>query len=308
MSNTNSAGSPTDGTTTALTATETNQAQTEVDGKQSDDDELNLAAQVELLEEENRRLRSEYARAKQSQYRRTAIGLAVVGLFSLAIGVAVSDGREVLIALGMTGLFGAVLTRYLTPSQVVAADVGERIYAAMSANTAAIAAQLGLAAKHRYIPGENRVAHLYVPQQTESEVPALDDGPIVVTTESRGLLLEATGALLFEEFQLALAGELASHPEPLAVQLADGLVQQFELADAIDADADQADGRLTFRVTDSAFGDIDRFDHPTVSFLAVGVVAALDKPVTVEVESVTDRADWMVTCRWEPDTSNTSTE
>ncbi|MFC7058818.1 hypothetical protein [Halovenus salina] len=48
---------------------------------------LDLAAQLELVEEENRRLRTEYARARQSKYRRTAYGLFVVGLFTVLLGV-----------------------------------------------------------------------------------------------------------------------------------------------------------------------------------------------------------------------------
>jgi len=259
---------------------------------------LDAAARAELLEEENRRLRAEYARSRKAEYRRIAYGLAAIGLVGLVGGLLFPAGREVLFAFGFTGLFGSVLTLYLSPTQVVAADVGERVYAAMAANDAALATQLGLGADHVYVPGEGKPAHLFVPQDDGSEPPELGEGPIVVAEEHRGLLLETTGAYLFEEFERALSGDLATEPGPLATQLADAGVEQFELATSTDADVDAAGGRATFRLSGSAFGDVDRFDHPLASFLGSGFAAGLDRPVSLEVDSGGEYADWLVTCRW----------
>jgi len=65
------------------------------------------------------------------------VGLALVGVGAALGAVVFPDGREVLFALAAVGLFGGVLTYYLTPGTFVAADVvGERIYAAMAANEA----------------------------------------------------------------------------------------------------------------------------------------------------------------------------
>ncbi|WP_238705382.1 hypothetical protein [Natrinema pallidum] len=266
-----------------------------------DEKQLALAAQVDLLKEENERLRDEYARARQSQYRRTAAGLALVGVFAFAAAILLPDASEVLFALASVGLFGGVLTYYLTPETFVAADVGERIYAAMAANEAAIADELGLRDDRIYLPSNDAVgACLYVPQQTSAELPASDDveAPILTVPEYRGLVLEPTGSPLFESFERALTGDLATVPAPLATQLADGLVEQFEFVGSAEPDADPSAGRVTIAITDSSFGAIDRFDHPIASFLAVGFVAGLERPIRLEVAAGGDRSDWLVTCRW----------
>ncbi|WP_265111035.1 hypothetical protein [Halosolutus halophilus] len=263
---------------------------------------LEETAQLELLAEENRRLREEYARARQSRYRRTAIGLAAVGVVALAGGLLFPDTRAVFVALGATGVFGAVLTYSLTPGQFVAAAVGERVYAASAANGAAIAAELGLSDERLYLPPtQARAVQLYVPLHRESDAPAARDGPFVLEEPGRGLLLDPTGGTLFAEFERALAGDLASTPEPLARQLCDGLVEQFELAAGAEPDVDADAGRVTVAVSNSAFGAVDRFDHPIGSFLAVGLAQGLDRSVELEVDVGDERADWLVTCRYDGD-------
>ncbi|MFC7071781.1 hypothetical protein ACFQJ7_10065 [Halovenus rubra] len=289
----------------ASTTTPENSSTTETVPAQEDN--LDLAARVELLEEENRRLRTEYARARQSKYRRTAYGLFAVGALTLTLGVLFSEGQEVLFALGATGLFGGVLTLYLTPSRFVAADVTERVYTAVAANYAALVESLGLTETAVYLPGESRAAHLYVPQSPEYDIPSLEDGPFVTAPDSRGFLLEATGALLFEEFERASSGPVATQPGELATQLAEAVVEQFELADAINAERDPTGGRLTFRVTGSTLGDLDRLDHPLTSFLAAGCTVALDRPVTLDVDTTDERADWLVTLRWDDETEQENT-
>ncbi len=262
------------------------------------DDEVDSAARAELLAEENRRLREEYVRARQTRYRRTAYGLAAVGCLAILGGVVFPADRETLFALGATGLFGGVLTLYLTPATFVAADIGERVYTALATNQRAIVDELGLSGEQVYVPWGTTV-RLYVPQQPGLEPPGDHDGPVLVDDAHRGLLLETTGALLFEEFERAMTGDPAETPAPLAVQLADGVVEQFELASAVGSDVDDEECRATFEVSGSAFGDLDRFDHPIVSFLATGVALALERPVTVDVDAA-DGTDWLVTCRWDP--------
>ncbi|MFA9427907.1 hypothetical protein [Natronorubrum sp. A-ect3] len=265
-------------------------------------DQLELAAQVELLTEENHRLRQEYVQARQSRYRSTAVGLAAIGIVAALGGLLFPDTRDVLVALGATGLFGAVLTYYLMPSQFIAADVGERVYTAAMTNLASISDELGLRENRVYVPGETVPARLFVPQHVEYSIPDDRSGPIVVDDDSRGLFLEATGAELFREFERALTGKVGTEPTVIASQLTDGLVEQFELAQSADADIDAANGRATIAITGSAFGSLDRFDHPIPSFLAVGFAAGLDRPVTLEVAAGDDRADWLVTCRWGSET------
>lgn len=263
------------------------------------DAQMDHAARADLLAEENRRLRAEYARAKRSRYRRSALGLAVIGLLAVLGGFVFPASREVLFALGATGLFGAVLTLYLTPGQFVTADVGERVYAAMAENEAAFVAELGLSDRRIYLPTGDNAARLYVPQHSDFELPDAGDSAVIVDETSRGLLLEATGGYLFEEFERALSGDLAMTPAPLATQLADGIVEQFELAASVEPDLDVTDGRITFGVDGSVFGDLDRLDHPVVSVLATGLAVGLDQPVSVDVTAGEDRTDWLVTCRWD---------
>lgn len=263
----------------------------------TDDEDGELAAQVELLAAENRRLRTEYARARQSRYRHTALGLGAIGSVAALGGLLFPDGQEVLFALAATGLFGAVLTYYLTPGRFVAGEVGERVYAPMAGNEAAIADDLGLTDDRLYLP-RGGSADLFVPQRPGSELPEARAGPIVTEEGSRGLLLETTGSGLFTEFEHSLAGDLATAPAPLGTQLADGLVEGFELVESAEPDADPEGDRLTVAITDSAFGDVDRFDHPVAAFVATGVATGLDRPVALEVRPGDDRHDWLVTCRW----------
>ncbi|ELZ14184.1 hypothetical protein C477_21100 [Haloterrigena salina JCM 13891] len=296
---TESSASPTAASSTAEDAGAETETETVTDAEATtDDDRRELAAQVELLADENRRLREEYVRARQSRYRATAIGLAAIGIVAALGSIAFPDAREVLVALGATGLFGALLTYYLTPSRFVAADVGERVYTASTANVAAIGDELGLRDERVYLPGETAPARLYVPQHADYSLPDERAGPIVVDDDARGLLLEATGAELFRPFERALTGDLAADPTPLAAQLTDGLVEQFELARSAESDVDAGDGRATIAVSDSAFGPIDRFDHPIPSFLAVGFAAGLERPIRLEIAPGDDRADWLITCRW----------
>ncbi|RQG90982.1 hypothetical protein [Natrarchaeobius chitinivorans] len=258
-----------------------------------------LARQNELLESENRRLRNEYARVKRVRYRTRAIALALVGLFAIGASLLLADVRDVLLALGATGLFAAVLTYYLSPGAFVPADVGERVYAALAANQRTIAEALGLGDERLYVPETERgspACRLFVPRYRQYEFPDGDDGPIVTDETARGLVLEPTGHHLFEEFERTLAAELARTPSPLSAQLADALVEQFEFARSATVDVDPT--RVTFAVTESTFGDVDRFDHPIASFLAVGLAVGLEHPIALEVAG-DEQSGWLITCRWE---------
>ena len=266
-----------------------------------------LAAQIDVLREENQRLREEYARARRTQYRRTALALAAVGLLATLGGVALPDSRTVLFALGGTGLFAAALTRYLTPEQFVSASVGEGIYGSLAATAAALVAELGLQDERLYLPGPatpNGVPiRLFVPQQAEYDLPApsaLDTVFVLADDEAaRGVALHPSGGPLFAEFRRTLSGPLADEPGALAAQLADGLVEQFELARSATPDSDE--GRVTVAVGGSAYGAIDRIDHPVASFLGVGLATGLERAVSVETRTADgDRADYLVTCSWEP--------
>lgn len=251
-----------------------------------DRDAVELLAEVELLREENRRLRDSYVRARRSQYRRVAAGFVVLGLAATVGAVAFPTARTVLLALGATGLFSGLVTYYLTPERFVAADVGADVYATLAANLGAIATELGLADEHVYVPiGEARArVKLFVPHHESYALP--DDEALrsvfVVTDDpdERGVAFDPTGDELLEEFERALDGPLAGTVPDLAGQLRDGLVEQFEIADGVAFDSDDR-GRVTAEVHGDVYGDLSRIDHPVRSFIAAGLARALDSPVRI---------------------------
>jgi hypothetical protein len=270
-------------------------------------DTTELTAQLEVLTEENRRLREEYARAQRTQYRRTALALAAVGTVAVLGGALFPDSRTVLFALGGTGVFAAVLTYYLTPEQFIAAEVGEGVYSALAETGSALIEELGLQDEEIYVPGpetaDDPAVRLFVPQHTEFTLPdseALDSMFVITDAESeRGVAVHPTGGPLFREFERTLSGDLHDETDLLAEQLSDGLVEQFELVESATPEIEGSDERVSVGLSGSAYGSVDRFDHPVASFLGVGFAAGLDCPVTVETTTVDDdRADYLVTCSW----------
>jgi len=266
------------------------------------DDEETLLARIETLEDENERLRRELSAARRTSYRRTAIGMAVLGGAALAGAALLPDAREILLALGGTGLFGALLTYYLTPERFVAASVGEAVYATLATNLEAIAGELELSETMVYVPVEgNPTVRLYLPEQPLDAVSLPDPVELhdtfVVDPGHRGLSLRPAGAPLREELFEA-AAPLPESPAPLVRAVREALVEQFELVDAADADVDDA-GRSTVRITGSAYGPVDRLDHPVASLLATTLAHVLDRPVELEVVPTEDGAGYLVTCRWQ---------
>ncbi|WP_336343275.1 hypothetical protein [Halalkalicoccus ordinarius] len=271
------------------------------------DERTTLAAQVELLQEENQRLRQAFAHARRTEYQRAAIGLAILGAIAVAGAVVFPTVRTVLLALGATGLFAAVMSYYLTPERFVSAAIGEYVYATSVADRESLTAELGLQDTQVYAPtaaaGEES-ARLFVPEKREYSLPPASelDSLFVITDDAqqRGVALEPIGAALFREGRRAVSGELAAEPSTLCDQLGDATVEVFELADGVTTDVDSDDGRASLGVSGSAYGDVDRVDHPIASVFATGLAVTLETPVTVETTDETDRAEFLVTCRWEP--------
>lgn len=254
-------------------------------------------ARLDLLEQENERLRELYASTRRATYRRSALALGLLGGVALAGGLLFPAVRDVLVILGAIGLFGGILTYYLTPERFVAADVAERVYDALAGNEAALVAELGLSERRLYVPVDGDVI-LYVPQHRDDPVPDPDafDGPLVVTADGKGLALTPTGAPLFDELERTLSGPLATEPAPLVAQLADALAESLELVDGTDVDLDADDGRATVVLRGSAYAD--GFDSPPASLLAVGLATGLETVVRLETAPA-DEGDVAVTCYWE---------
>lgn len=263
------------------------------------DDERSVAelrTRVAVLEEENRRLRDEYARARTVSYRKTALGLGALGLGGVLGALLFPDAREVLFALGGTGLFAAVLTYVLTPERFVAASVGARVFRALTRDRDSVVDELGLAGDPVYVPGED--VKLFVPRSVKGTTPDRDElsNFFVVPEEPQqgGVAFHPTGADLLTEFEEASSATVGSTPAQVAPVLGDAVVELFELADGVAHDVDTDTGRVTFEVDGVSLGDPTAMDHPVVSFLAVGLASTVEQPVRV---TVLDDRPTVVSCQ-----------
>jgi hypothetical protein len=279
----------------------------------SDDaDEATLKTRIAVLEEENARLRNAYGRIRRQRYRRTAFGLFVLGVLATLGGLFFSTSRDVLFALGGTGLFAGVLTYYLTPEQFIAASVGEKVYSALAESRSEMTAELDLSEVRVYVPSSDgtRSVRLFVPQHADYEIPdGVDRTFVTADGRRRGVTFRPSGAGLYEEFERALDAPLGDRPEPLTEQLADGVVEQFELAAEVGTDVDTSGSQAIFEVTNSTLGRVDQFDHPIPSFVAVGLALGLGEPVEVETIGTADdySGEYLITCRWESGRTGDST-
>ena len=273
-------------------------------GNGGEPDPAALAARVETLEGELERLRAELAAARRTSYRRSAAGMGLLGGLALAGAYAFPGVRTVLVALGGTGLFGAVLTYYLTPDRFVGAGVAAGVYDALAGDLEAVAAELELSETAVYVPvGGDPPVRLFVPEQPPDIAGLPDDdalrNALVVAPDHRGLSLRPTGGALYAELEEA-AAPLPEAPPALAATVGEALVEQFELVETADPDLDES--RATFRVTDSAYGPVDRLDHPVGSLAATALASGLGRPVELEVTAADDPAAYLVTCRWDLET------
>ncbi|WP_277552298.1 hypothetical protein [Halobaculum limi] len=262
-----------------------------------------LQARVDLLATENQRLREEYARRQQVEYRRAALGLGGVGAVALTGAALFPAVRSVLIIIGAVGLFGGILTRYLTPERFVSADVGERVYSALAGNEAAITAELGLQSERIYVPVEGtETARLFIPERREYDIPPQDEleSTLVIPDDPamRGVALTPTGGPLFREFEQS-APTTTDALRDRVDQLTEAFVETFEIADAVDADLDAADGRVTIDVRGSVFGVEADFDDPITSLFAVGLAEHLDVPI--RTERAGSENDYAMAFYWEPE-------
>lgn len=269
-------------------------------------------AQIELLREENRRLRTRFAQTRRTEYRRAALGVGALGVVAALGGLVFPATRAPLFALAGIGVFTAVLTYYLTPERFVAASVGERTYAARATLGDALVADLGLQDTRVYVPRgptapDAANVTLFVPQHVAYTVPDDEalDSVVVVPPDDRahGVALPPTGAPLFREFEQTMVNAVADTPGALADQLTEALVQGFELADDAVVARQSDTGRLTVGIRGSTFGAVARFDHPIVSFIATGLATGLETPVRVDtVRTDDERFDYLLTYTWEAET------
>jgi hypothetical protein len=270
-------------------------ASPDADSRDAADRQVRLA----VLEAENRQLREEYARARQSTYRRTAIGLVAVGLVALVGGLGFPDARTVLFALGGTGVFAGVLTAVLTPERFISARVGARVLRALRADREAMIDELGLHGNPVYVPADG--VRLFVPRRQNRPLPGaadLTDTFVVPADADRGgVSFHPTGEPLFEELETVHDRPIDATPRTTASVVADALVEIFELADGTAYDVDSETNRVTFEIDGTGLGDPTGMDHPVPSLIAVALVRTLETPVRVEI---TGDDPLTVTCRYDP--------
>lgn len=315
MSSTDNTGPDTTDGTTPQTASEKDRSIEE------------LLAQLEELQAENQRLRREYAATQRSQYRRTAMGLYLLGGLSLSAAILFSNSSDVLFALGATGLFAGLFTYYLTPEQFVAASVSERIAAAYTATLNAVITNLGLQDTRVYVPlpdGHNtQVADvlLFVPQAATYELPPSPE-PGIATPENRrarGFLSVPTGGTLLREFEQTINRPLPTEIDRLAEQLADGITEQFELADTVRTESTTVtDGDVNNTLSSGSETTTDQNESiriavvveeptlepgaigdPIMSFVGAGIAKALAVPVEVTEYATTDEDKHRFTLEWD---------
>lgn len=262
-------------------------------------------ARIAILEAENRQLREEYARARQTTYRRTALALIVVGIVGVIGGIGFPDARTVLFALGATGIFSGVLTYVITPERFIAASVGTHLFEAIRAEREAMIDELGLRGEPVYALNDDTV-RLFVPREHDGALPTRSDltDLFVVPDASKrgGVALYPTGGPLFTEFSETTDDSLGSDPQTVAPVITDAVVELFELADGGAADVDAETNRITFEFVGAGLGDPTSIDHPIASFLAVSLVTALEHPVEVDV---TESDPLTITCRYGRRTEST---
>jgi hypothetical protein len=238
--------------------------------------------EVSLLRTENERLRRELKRRTRTTYRRTALALLVVGAVSALAGLVVPPAREVLVVVGAIGVFGGILTWYLTPETVLSASVAESLFDANASTRTALVAELGLLDDAVYVPSSEHVggAYLFLPLHATYELPESVESTFLTagTDRERGIALQPTGARLCRELDHSIRGDIDESDLPAVVT--EALVEQFELA--ANANGELVDDTLSLHVDRPAIAGLDRPDHPVVSLAGVTTARSLDQPVRVD--------------------------
>jgi len=271
---------------------------------------------VDALAAENHRIRAAYADAKSSQYRFTAVALVTVGVVALLAALAFPSVREVLLAVGGTGVVLGILSVYLAPSPDRPQTLDAALYGTLATNQRDLCDALESSDERVYVPVDDRRVRLFVPRDgvgdgpTAANLPsdaALRETVVGGPDSPRGAAFDPTGASLVTELE-ASDGELVGvPPERAADRLVDALGGRFRLVQRADATVDAEAGEARITVDGNALAPIDGFDHPVASVLGVGLARALDRPVTVAVES-DDEGGAVVTCRWATDEQETVDE
>ncbi|MFC7229696.1 hypothetical protein N0B31_20025 [Salinirubellus salinus] len=239
--------------------------------------------------------------------RRIVLGFVSFGVLALVVGLIFPGVRVVMLALGGIGLSGALLTTTLVPGSPVPTGVGSATYSALADSGGALVAELGLSDLRVYVRTErgSSAVRLFVPQTTDYVVPSDEalEHTLVVTDDERerGVSVQPTGESLFNAYAGMLAEFGTDSPDATIEQLMDALTEQFGLADSITV-SERTDQGITLRVSGSAYGSLEQFDHPVPSFIATGLARRLDRPVRLTVRTGRlGEGTSEVVCEWDGD-------
>jgi len=236
----------------------------------------------------------------------TGIGMLLICAAGLLAGAFLFAAvREMLVALSVAAIFGAILLYLVTPERFITASVAGSVTAVMNSNIEALVETTGVVRTPRYVPTTDGVK-LFFPSvavvstpPTETLVSA-DEGSQI----EDGIVLEPSAKRLVAALGDGAADDYQTLSETLGL-LSSAMVGQFGLADGATIESID-DQHATVRVRGSIFDDSTRFDHPIQSFLAVGLAMRVEATVRPTM-TVEDSGDLLITFRLgpaEPTTAN----
>lgn len=215
-----------------------------------------------------------------------AVAFALVGVGAAALstaGLVAPELQDVVAALGGAGVFLSLLTLALAPT--AHPDREAAIFDRVARNYERAGADLGLADAHYYVPtGGEPPVRLFRPRDADVPVPSVDklSATFVGRREAGellGLALDPSGLALLDE----TSADLPDEPRTLAGELCGAVVDRMEVAEIAQPKVDVDTGRATVAFRGTAYGPVERFDHPVRSFLGVGFALGLDRPIRTEV-------------------------
>jgi energy-converting hydrogenase Eha subunit E len=278
-----------------------------------DGEDADLAAQLEYVEGVNERLRTKLRAVQRTRYRRGAAGLLALALVAVGGAVVFGEYRDLLLALAATAAVVAFLTTVLLRGRFLSATTSEAVYSALAVNERRLANELELEGPTVYVPLDDAVTaqtavervRLFVGKHARTAAPLADPTelePLFTIPQAEGgpgISLRPTGGGLLGEYLASASEEFPEEPGAAARQLADALVEGFELVRRAEVDATDAERQIVFTVVDSAYGDVTRFDHPVASFVACGLAVARSTPVICETMEGDSDGAYIIICRWD---------
>jgi hypothetical protein len=241
-----------------------------------------LETVTDVLQTENERLRTDYARARVISYRKTALALAVIGIVATLGGVMLPDVRAVLFVTGAIGLFSGVMTWSLTPGRVVPVSVGESVYDGAMMTLTDLKDELGLQPITVYVPRGTQTRG-FIPREHDFEIPENISHVFPGDTSgSGGLTFTPSGQELTREVDEIRTAQDPSTALGAVEQIANSLVEHFEVADEIVVKKSKRVRKVEITVSGSAFGPLTRLDHPIVSALACAAAQSANAPVVID--------------------------